>query len=219
MRPTSLQIIEESLKGKIMEQETKPSQEEKIMEPSTSRRSLLKGLAIGAGTIGAGGIVAALIPTTAHAYEGGKTGYQFLDISDGKGGLTGKSIFMNGVGKIGSGVTGGGNYVIADNALSQAFDFGSWRAQKFVSFTNVGTVVAGFLGATLTMDVILESAKGGEAKATMTVNCDFGVVGTNGGNGSGEVVTLVIKNGTFAGTFGPGSALPFNVTSFIAPSD
>jgi hypothetical protein len=193
-----------------------PTITDKMTGRRLNRRQILKG----AGALSAGGIVAALSPTTAHADdEGGKTGYQFLDISDGKGGLTGKSIFMNGVGKIGSGVTGGGNYVIADNALSQAFDFGSWRAQKFVSFTNVGTVVAGFLGATLTMDVILESAKGGEAKATMTVNCDFGVVGTNGGNGSGEVVTLVIKNGTFAGTFGPGSVLPFNVTSFIAPSD
>ena len=190
------------------------------METSTSRRSLLKGLAVGAGTIGASGIVAALIPTTAHADGGGgKTGYQFVTISDGKGGLSGKSIFMNGVGKVGGGITGGGNYVIADSALSQAFDFGSWSAQQFESFTNVGTVVAGYLGATLTMDVILESAKGGEAKATLTVNCDFGAVGTNGGNGSGEVVTLVIKNGTFAGTFGPGSVLPFNVTIFIAPSD
>ena len=192
-----------------------PTITDKMTGRRLNRRQILKG----AGALSAGGIVAALSPTTAHADEGGKTGYQFLDISDGIGGLAGKSIFMNGVGKIGSGVTGGGNYVIADIALSQAFDFGSWRAQKFVSFTNVGTVVAGFLGATLTMDVILESAKGGEAKATMTVNCDFGVVGTNGGNGSGEAVTLVIKNGTFAGTFGPGSALPFNVTSFIAPSD
>jgi MFS family permease len=193
-----------------------PTITDKMKGRRLDRRQILKG----AGVLSAGGIVAALIPTTAHADdEEGKTGYQFLDISDGKGGLTGKSIFMNGVGKIGSGVTGGGNYVIADNALSQAFDFGSWRAEKFVSFTNVGTVVAGFLGATLAMDVILESAKGGEAKATMTVKCDFGVVGTNGGNGSGEVVTLVIKNGTFAGTFGPGSVLPFNVTSFIAPSD
>jgi hypothetical protein len=181
------------------------------------RRQILKG----AGALSAGGIVAALSPTTARANddEGGKTGYQFLDISDGKGGLTGKSIFMTGVGKIGSGVTGGGNYVIFDPTSSKAFDFGSWRAKKLVSFTNVGTVVAGFLGATLTMDVILESAKGGEAKATITVNCDMGVVSPNGGNGTGEVLTLVIENGTFAGTFGPGSVLPFNVTIFIAPSD
>ena len=182
----------------------------------TGRRQILKG----AGVLSAGGIVAALIPTTAYADDqGGKTGYQFLDISDGKGGLTGKSIFMTGVGKIGSEVTGGGNYVIFDPTSSKAFDFGSWRARKLVSFTNVGTVVAGFLGATLTMDVILESAKGGEAKATITVNCDMGVVSPNGGNGSGEVLTLVIENGTFAGTFGPGSVLPFNVTIFIAPSD
>ena len=194
-----------------------PTITDKMTGRRLDRRQILKG----AGVLSAGGIVAALIPTTAHADdEGGKTGYQFLDISDGKGGLTGKSIFMTGVGKIGSGVTGGGNYAIFDTATSsKAFDFGSWRAKKLVSFTNVGTVVAGFLGATLTMDVILESAKGGEAKATLTVNCDFGAVGTNGGNGSGEVLTLVIKNGTFAGTFGPGSVLPFNVTIFIAPSD
>ena len=181
-----------------------PTITDKMKGRRLDRRQILKG----AGALSAGGIVAALIPTTARADDEG-----------GKGGLSGKSIFMNGVGKVGSGVTGGGNYVIADSALSQAFDFGSWRAQKFVSFTNVGTVVAGYLGATLTMDVILESAKGGEAKATLTVNCDFGAVGTNGGNGSGEVLTLVIKNGTFAGTFGPGSVLPFNVTIFIAPSD
>ena len=127
---------------------------------------------------------------------------------------------MNGVGKFGGGITGGGNYVITDTAtFTQVFDFGSWKAKKFVSFTNVGTIVAGYLGATLTMDVILESAKGGEVKATATVNCDLGAVSPNGGNGSGDVVTLVIKNGTFAGTFGPGSVLPFNVTIFIAHSD
>lgn len=191
------------------------------METSPSRRSLLKGLAVGAGTIGASGIVAALASTTAHADGGGgKTGYQFLDISDGKGGLSGKSIFMNGVGKFGGGITGGGNYVITDTAtFTQAFDFGSWKAKKFVSFTNVGTIVAGYLGATLTMDVILESETGGEAKATLTVNCDLGAVSPDGGNGSGDVVTLVIKSGTFAGTFGPGSVLPFNVTIFIAHSD
>ena len=188
-----------------------------ITDKMTGRRQILKG----AGVLSAGGIVTALIPTTTHANdEGGKTGYQFLDISDGKAGLTGKSIFMNGVGKIGSGVTGGGRYAIFDTATStKAFDFGSWRPEKLVSFTNVGTVVAGYLGATLTMDVILESAQGGEAKATMTVNCDMGVVSPNGGNGSGEVLTLVIQNGPFAGTFGPGSVLPFNVTIFIAPSD
>lgn len=198
-----------------------PTITDKMKGRRLDRRQILKVAgALSAGALSVGGIVAALSPTTAHAdNEGGKTGYQFLNISDGKGGLSGKSIFMNGVGKIGSGVTGGGNYAIADNALSQAFDFGSWSAKKLVSFTNVGTVVAGFLGATLTMDVILESAKGGEAKATMTVNCDFGVVGTNGGNGTGEVLTLVIENGTFAGTFGPGSVLPVNVTIFIAPSD
>jgi hypothetical protein len=202
-----------------MEQETQPSQEEKVMEPSTSRRSLLKGLAVGAGTIGASGIVAALASTTAHADGGGgKTGYQFLNFSDGKGGLSGKSIFINGVGKFGGGITGGGNYVITDTAtFTQVFDFGSWKAMKNFSIANVGTIVAGYLGATLTMDVILASEKGGEANATATVNCDGGAVGTNGGNGSGEVLTLVIESGTFAGTFGPGSVLPFNVTIFIAP--
>jgi hypothetical protein len=73
------------------------------------------------------------------------------------------------------------------------------------------------------MDVILQSANGGETEATITVNCDGGAVLTpatgGGGNGSGDVMTLVIKNGTFAGTFGPGSVLPFNVNIFIAPSD
>ena len=122
------------------------------------------------------------------------------------------------MGKFGGGITGGGNYVITDTAtFTQVFDFGSWKAMKNFSFTNVGTIVAGYLGGTLTMDVILKSEKGGEAKATLTVNCDGGAVGTNGGNGSMEVVTLVIKSGTFAGTFGPGSVLPFNVTIFIAP--
>ena len=188
-----------------------------ITDKMTGRRQILKG----AGVLSAGGIVAALIPTTAHADdERGKTGYQFLDISDGKGGLSGKSIFMNGVGKFGGGITGGGNYVITDTTtFTQVFDFGSWKAKKFVSFTNVGTIVAGYLGATLTMDVILESEKGGEAKATATVNCDMGAVSPNGGNGSGDVVTLVIESGTFAGTFGPGSVQPFNVTIFIAPKD
>lgn len=194
-----------------------------ITDKMTGRRQILKG----AGALSAGGIVAALSPTTARAAdddEGGKTGYQFLDISDGKGGLTGKSIFMNGVGKFGSGVTGGGHYVVSDTAtFSAIFDFGSWRAKKFVSFTNIGKVAAGFLGGTLTMDVILQSANGGETEATITVNCDGGAVLTpatgGGGNGSGDVMTLVIKNGTFAGTFGPGSVLPFNVNIFIAPSD
>src|SRR6266436_7471931 len=55
-----------------MEQKTKPSQEEKIMEPSTSRRSLLKGLAVGAGagTIGAGLLNAGLLNNT-HAHAQG----------------------------------------------------------------------------------------------------------------------------------------------------
>jgi hypothetical protein len=181
-----------------------------------SRRQMLKG----AGALSAIGMVAALLPTTAQAGKGGKTGYQFLDLSDGTGGLSGKTIFMNGVGKVGSGVTGGGDYVIFDATTGSALDFGTWRAKKLISFANVGTAVAGFLGATLTMDVVLKSANGGKTEATATVNCDDGVVSPDGGDDSGDVVTLVIKNGAFAGTFGPGSSLgPFNVTIFIAASD
>jgi Ferritin-like domain len=59
-----------------MEQKTKPSQGEKIMEPSTSRRSLLKGLAVGAGagTIGAELLNAGLLNNTlAHAQGTGAT--------------------------------------------------------------------------------------------------------------------------------------------------
>ena len=194
-----------------------PTITDKMTGRRLDRRQILKG----AGALSAGGIVAALIPTTALADGGGgKTGYQFLNVSDGKGGLSGKSIFMNGVGKFGGGITGGGNYVITDTAtFTQVFDFGSWKAKKFVSFTNVGTVVAGYLGATLTMDVILESAKGGEVKATATVNCDLGAVSPNGGNGSGDVLTLVIQSGTFAGTFEQKPNQLFNITIFIAPSD
>src|SRR6202165_3917269 len=54
----------------MMEQKTKPSQEEKIIETSASRRSLLKGIAVGAGagTIGAGLLSAGLLNTNfAHA--------------------------------------------------------------------------------------------------------------------------------------------------------
>src|SRR5258708_16322719 len=57
-----------------MEQKTKPSQEEKIMEPSTSRRSLLKSLAVGAGagTIGAELLNAGLLNNTlAHPHRAG----------------------------------------------------------------------------------------------------------------------------------------------------
>ncbi len=53
-----------------MEQKTKPSQDEKIWETSASRRSLLKGLAVGAGagTIGVGLLNAGLLnKTLAHA--------------------------------------------------------------------------------------------------------------------------------------------------------
>ncbi len=59
-----------------MEQKTKPSQEEKIMEPSTSRRSLLKGLAVGAGagTIGAGLLAGGVaLPAFAEKASGGLT--------------------------------------------------------------------------------------------------------------------------------------------------
>jgi len=59
-----------------MEQKTKPSQEEKIVEPSTSRRSLLKGLAVGAGagTIGAGLLAGGVaLPAFAEKASGGLT--------------------------------------------------------------------------------------------------------------------------------------------------
>ncbi len=59
---------------KIMEQKTKPSQEEKTRGTSVSRRSLLKGLAVGAGagTIGAGLLNAGLLNNThAHAQATG----------------------------------------------------------------------------------------------------------------------------------------------------
>jgi hypothetical protein len=55
----------------MMKQKTKPSQEKKIMETSASRRSLLKGIAVGAGagTIGAGLLSAGLLNTNfAHAH-------------------------------------------------------------------------------------------------------------------------------------------------------
>src|SRR5712691_10207157 len=59
-------------KGKIMEQKTKPSQEEKTRGTPVSRRSLLKGLAVGAGagTIGAGLLNADLLNNT-HAHAQG----------------------------------------------------------------------------------------------------------------------------------------------------
>src|SRR5260221_5658289 len=59
-----------------MEQKPKPSQEEKIMDPSTSRRSLLKGLAVGAGagTIGAGLLAGGVaLPAFAEKASGGLT--------------------------------------------------------------------------------------------------------------------------------------------------
>lgn len=192
-----------------------PTTGDQIVERRLDRRQILQG----AGALSAAGIIAALSPMTAAAGddEGGKTTYQFLDLSDGTGGVSGKALFINGVGKVGSGVTGGGNYAIFDPTTGSPLDFGSWRAKKLLSFTNVGTVVAGFLGGTLTMEVTLKSAHGGKTAATLTMNCDDGVVSPDGGNGSGDVATLVIKDGTFAGTFGPGSLLgPFNVTIFIA---
>ncbi len=84
--------------------------------------------------------------------------FRFMNFSDGKGGLKGKSIFMEGGPSFGSSgpVTGTGGYVIADTAtFSVVSDFGTWRATNFVSFTNVGKVAAGFMGGTLTMDVLL----------------------------------------------------------------
>ena len=55
-------------KETIMEQKNKPAQEETIMGISASRRSLLKGLAVGAGTIGAGMLNANLLTAPfAHA--------------------------------------------------------------------------------------------------------------------------------------------------------
>jgi hypothetical protein len=59
-------------KGKIMEQKTKPSQEEKTRGTPVSRRSLLKGLAVGAGagTIGAGLLNTGLLNNT-HAHAQG----------------------------------------------------------------------------------------------------------------------------------------------------
>src|SRR5579859_2973413 len=61
-----------SEKGKIMEQKTKPAQEEKIIKTSTSRRALLKGLAVGAGagTIGAELLNVGLLSNT-HAFAQG----------------------------------------------------------------------------------------------------------------------------------------------------
>ena len=157
--------------------------------------------------------------------ERGKMVFQFLDFGDGTGGLSGKSIFMQGNPKFGlSGpITGGGGYVIADTAtFSVVSDFGSWRAKEFVSFINVGKVAAGYLGGTLKTDVILQSAVNGrETEATLTVNCDGGAVlspGTGGGgSGAGDIIIVEINNGPFAGSFGPGSVIPFNVNVIVAP--
>jgi hypothetical protein len=156
--------------------------------------------------------------------ERAKMVFQFLDFGDGTGGLSGKSIFMQGNPKFGlSGrVTGGGGYVADTATFSVVSDFGSWRAKEFVSFINVGKVAAGYLGGTLKMDVILQSAVDGrETEATLTVNCDGGAVlspGTGGGgSGAGDIIIVEINNGPFAGSFGPGSVIPFNVNVIVAP--
>lgn len=192
-----------------------PTTRDEMQERRLQRRQVLKG----AGALSAASMVAALLPPIAQPDVGRKTGYQFLNVSDGKERLSGKSIFINGVGKFGSGISGGGRYVVTDTAtFSTVFDFGSWEAKEFVRFSNVGTAVAGFEGGTLTMGVILESANGGSAEAILSVNCDNGVVSPNGGDGSGDVVKLAVLSGSFAGTFGPGSVAPFNVTIFLATS-
>jgi hypothetical protein len=165
--------------------------------------------------------MASVSPVSAESEEGGKTGFTFLHFSDGAGGLAGKTIFMNGSGKFGSGAAGGGNYVIFDNTTFAPVDSGSWKAMNFVSFTNVGIVIGGYLGGTLKMHVVLRSSGGNEAKATLTVNCDGGALGSppsGGGDGSGDVLTLVVSSGVFAGTFGPGATAdglaPFNINVF-----
>lgn len=191
----------------------------------TKRRDLLKISAVGAAALSIPSLLHSSAIPIAVSDERGKMVFQFLDFGDGTGGLSGKSIFMQGNPKFGlSGpVTGVGGFVIADTAtFSEVSDFGSWRAKEFVSFTNVGKVAAGYLGGTLTVDVILQSAINGlETEATLTVNCDGGAVLTpatgGGGSGAGDIVIVDIKNGPFAGTFGPGSVIPFNVNVIVGP--
>ena len=183
----------------------------KVERMDTERRKFLKKSALGAAAFS---IPSLLHPSASAASdELGTLVFHFLDLSDGTGGLSGKSIFMQGNPMFGlSGpVRGGGRYVIADTAtFSVVSDFGSWRAKEFVSFTNVGEVAAGFLGGTLTMDVILQSVNGGKTDARLTVNCNGGAVltpATGGGgngnslNGNGDTILVEINNGPFAGTF------------------
>ena len=200
---------------------TKKQKEERM---HTERREFLKKSAVGAAALSIPLLLDSSAIPSAASDERGKMVFQFLDFGDGNGGLSGKSIFMQGNPKFGlSGpVTGGGGYVIADTAtFSVVSDFGSWRAKEVVSFTNVGKVAAGYLGGTLTMGVILQSVNGGETEATLTVNCDGGAVLSpatgGGGSGAGDIIIVEINNGPFAGSFGPGSVIPFNVNVIVAP--
>jgi len=203
----------------------------RVKRMDTERRQFLKKSAGGAAALSIPLLLRSSAIPSAASPERGMMVFQFLDFGDGTGGLSGKSIFMQGDPKFGrSGpVIGGGGYVIADTAtFSVVSDFGSWRAKEFVSFINVGKVAAGYLGGTLTMDVILHSATGGEGEtearrgeteARLTVNCDGGAVllPTNGGGGSGagDIIIVEINDGPFAGSFGPGSVIPFNVNVIV----
>jgi hypothetical protein len=200
------------------------SKKQKEERMDTERREFLKKSAVGAAAFSIPSLLHSSAIPSAASDERSKYVFQFLDFSDGTGLLSGKSMFMQGNAKFGlSGpVTGGGGYVIADTAtFGVVYDFGSWRAKEFVSFTNVGMVAAGYLGGTLTMDVILKSANGGETEAAVTVNCDGGAVLSpatgGGGSGAGDIVIAEINNGPFAGSFGPGSVIPFNVNVIVAP--
>ena len=197
----------------------------RVKRMDTERREFLKKSAVGAAALSIPVLLdSSAIPSAAND-EKGKMVFQFLQFSDGTGGLSGKSIFMQGNPKFGlSGpVNGGGGYVFADTAtFSVVSDFGSFRAKEFVSFTNVGKVAAGYLGGTLTVDAILQSAVNGrETEATLTVNCDGGAVLSpstgGGGSGAGDIIIVEIKDGPFAGSFGPGSVIPFNVNVIVAP--
>ena len=197
----------------------------RVKRMDNERREFLKKSAVGAAALSIPLLLDSSAIPSAASDERGKMVFQFLDFGDGTGRLSGKSIFMQGNPKFApSGpVTGGGGYVIADTAtFGVVSDFGSWRAKEVVSFINVGKVAAGYLGGTLTMDVILQSAiNGGETEATLTVNCDGGAVlspGTGGGgSGAGDIIIVEINNGPFAGSFGPGSVIPFNVNVIVAP--
>lgn len=192
------------------------------MDPN--RRQFLKRSAAGAAAFSIPLFMHSSADLSAGSDERGKMVFQFLDMSDGMGGLNGKTIFMQGNPKFSpSGpVTGGGGYVVADTAtFSVVSDFGSWKATKFLSFTNVGRVAAGYLGGTLMMGIILQSTNGAETEATLTVNCDGGAVLSpatgGGGSGAGDIITVQIDTGPFTGTFGPGSVIPFNFNVIVAP--